>query len=127
MTATLSLPGLFNALNACREPDFALLGVIADALEEACDERAEGYRWAVGVRRWPSKQPALNKSMVHRGYDAYFWWIISESTPKSVIPKDMWFHWKPRKCFDGCSTITAAFDDLSSMIRKRNAAQPQGE
>lgn len=119
MHAHQSLDGLFDALNQCREPDFVLLGVIADALEEAGDERAEGYRWAVEERRWPSKQPSMVRSLVPRGYDSYFWWIISEQAPLSMLPKEMWHKWMPAsKCFGGCRTITAAFDDLCLMLHK---------
>lgn len=111
MTATASLPGLFNALNQCREPDWVLLGVIADALEELCDWRAEGYRWAVERRRWCGSFET----------GPYFWMLASKQGIDAQAPWLTWElcrHWTNNGDYD---TITAAFRDLASMLRKAEA------
>lgn len=101
------------ALNACKEPDWVLLGIVADWLDEHGDPMAASLRWAVRERKWPLMGTIAPDRFRCAWYDQSMVW--SFPSDNSRLPRRLCDRWANIGLYN---TIADAFLDLHQMLVK---------
>ena len=102
---TTQLTLMLREFDELREPDWTLLGICADAMQECEDPDWRGFWWALERRRWP-----------FRGEKNWDWFrkICGRAALGEVITK----YWRGYGMYP---TLTAAFRDVANMLRLAEA------